>query len=65
MGMPTPWGLRVKMGGFTLSSTPLLPDLPLHPWGNVVEAHEDIVLAKHLSSGRWLRLMKFGGLKKT
>ncbi|CAK7226462.1 hypothetical protein SBRCBS47491_006240 [Sporothrix bragantina] len=64
MGVPTPWGLRVRMGGFILSSSPLLPDLPLHPWENVAGAREDMVLAKHMPSGRWLRLMDFYRLEK-
>ncbi|CAK7212754.1 hypothetical protein SCUCBS95973_001570 [Sporothrix curviconia] len=64
MGIPTPWGLRVSMGGFLLSSAPLFPHLPLHPWENVAGAREDMILAKHVPSGRWLRLMDFYRLEK-
>lgn len=56
-GVPTPWGLRVQMGGYILKSVPLLPHLPLHPWERVAGSHEDMILVKHLASGRWLRLM--------
>lgn len=58
-GVPTPWGLRVKMGGYILKSVPLLPHLPLHPWERVAGSHEDMILVKHSASGRWLRLMDF------
>ncbi|CAK7206491.1 hypothetical protein SEUCBS139899_009287 [Sporothrix eucalyptigena] len=64
IGVPTPWGLRVKMGGFILKSVPLLPGLPLHPWEQVASAHEDMLLLKHTPSGRWLRLMDFYRLEK-
>ncbi|KIH91208.1 hypothetical protein SPBR_01294 [Sporothrix brasiliensis 5110] len=56
-GTPTPWGLRVQMGGYMLRSVPLLPDLPLHPWECVAGSREDFIYVKHEASGRWLRLM--------
>ncbi|KAL1894027.1 hypothetical protein Sste5346_006169 [Sporothrix stenoceras] len=58
-GVPTPWGLRVQMGGYILKSIPLLQHLPLHPWERVAGSHEDMILVKHSASGRWLRLMDF------
>jgi hypothetical protein len=64
LGVPTSLGLRVRLPGCRIVPVPLLPNLPLHAWPEVIKPTEDQVVMQDSLTGQWFRLFDWYRSKK-
>ncbi|KAK2594716.1 hypothetical protein QQS21_007566 [Conoideocrella luteorostrata] len=64
LGIPTPLGLKVRLAGFRVVPNPFFPELPLHPWPEVINPTEDQVLMQAEATGQWYRIIDWYRSKK-
>lgn len=64
LGTPTPIGLKVRLPGYRVVPTPLLPNFPLHAWPEVIRPGEDKVIAQNERTGRWFRIIDWYRTRK-
>jgi hypothetical protein len=64
LGIPTSIGLKVRLPGYRIIPTPLLPDMPFHAWPEVINSIEDQVVVQNEDTGQWFRILDWYRSKK-
>lgn len=64
LGVPTSIGLKLKLPGYRIIPTPLIPGLPLHAWPEVINPTEDQIIAQDEDTGTWFRIFDWYRAKK-